>query len=231
MGSKIVGVDGYDNNFRSFFHEDGANLFGHINFTVPFFVVSEIFSTLESSKFSCLPRCCVNGVFNFGNRETTLAHVTQCVTGEPNRFHPRDERQSGEELQELRRPSASRTAHRERPIRLETHQHQKKKSVCARRVNQHTRRMRYPSSETNCSCGMVGSFRRSATTAKSSVFQQFFVICDWNNDGCTFAAIVRNVLNRLAHERKIRGEGADLQWQSLTDLGSFARDLQNQVAA
>ncbi len=63
------------------------------------------------------------------------------------------------------------------------------------------------------------------------VFQQFFVIRDWNNDGCTFAAIVGNVPNRLAHERKIRGEGADLQWQSLTDLGSFARDLQNQVAA
>jgi hypothetical protein len=32
------------------------------------------------------------------------------------------------------------------------------------------------------------------------VFQQFFVLGDWNNDGCTFAAIVGDVLNRIAHE-------------------------------
>ena len=45
------------------------------------------------------------------------------------------------------------------------------------------------------------------------VFQQFFVVGDWNNDGCTFAVFVGDVLNRIAHERKIRGKGADLQWQ------------------
>ena len=35
------------------------------------------------------------------------------------------------------------------------------------------------------------------------VFQQFFVLGDWNNDGCTFAAIVGDVLNRVAHERRL----------------------------
>jgi hypothetical protein len=49
------------------------------------------------------------------------------------------------------------------------------------------------------------------------VFQQLFVLSDWNNDSRTFAAIVGNVLNRIAHERKIRGKRADLQWQPLTE--------------
>ena len=35
------------------------------------------------------------------------------------------------------------------------------------------------------------------------VFQQFFVVGDWKNDGCAFAAIIRDVLNRIAHWRKI----------------------------
>jgi hypothetical protein len=34
------------------------------------------------------------------------------------------------------------------------------------------------------------------------VFQQFFVVGDWKNDGRAFAAIIRDVLNRIAHWRK-----------------------------
>ena len=35
------------------------------------------------------------------------------------------------------------------------------------------------------------------------VFQEFFVVGDRNNDGCTFAAIVGNVFNRIAHDGKL----------------------------
>jgi hypothetical protein len=35
------------------------------------------------------------------------------------------------------------------------------------------------------------------------VFQQFFVFGGCNNDGCTFAAIVGDVLNRIAHEKRL----------------------------
>ena len=38
------------------------------------------------------------------------------------------------------------------------------------------------------------------------VFQEFSVVGDWNNDGCAFAAVVRDVPNRIAHERKILAE-------------------------
>ena len=32
------------------------------------------------------------------------------------------------------------------------------------------------------------------------VFQQFFVVGDWQHDRSTFAAIIRDVLNRIAHK-------------------------------
>jgi hypothetical protein len=35
------------------------------------------------------------------------------------------------------------------------------------------------------------------------VFQQLFVLSDWNNDSRTFAAIVGNVLNRIAHDWRL----------------------------
>ena len=36
------------------------------------------------------------------------------------------------------------------------------------------------------------------------VFQQFFVIGDWKDYCRAFAAIIRDVLNRIAHERSLR---------------------------
>ena len=35
------------------------------------------------------------------------------------------------------------------------------------------------------------------------VFEQFFVICNWKNYRCAFAAIIRDVLNRIAHRRRL----------------------------
>ena len=44
------------------------------------------------------------------------------------------------------------------------------------------------------------------------VFQQFFVICDWKNDRCAFAAIIRDIFNRISHGTKINGNGSYPQW-------------------
>ena len=35
------------------------------------------------------------------------------------------------------------------------------------------------------------------------VFQQFFVVGDWQNDPRAFAAVIRDVLNRIAHKRRL----------------------------
>jgi hypothetical protein len=35
------------------------------------------------------------------------------------------------------------------------------------------------------------------------VFQQFLVVSHWKNHGCTFATIIRDVLNRIAHAGRL----------------------------
>lgn len=35
------------------------------------------------------------------------------------------------------------------------------------------------------------------------VFQQFFVVRDWKNDGCALAVIIRDVLNSIAHGQRL----------------------------
>ncbi len=43
------------------------------------------------------------------------------------------------------------------------------------------------------------------------VLQQFFVVGDWKNDGCAFAAIVSDIFNGIAHGRNNSSVGYGLK--------------------
>src|SRR5439155_8419272 len=85
--SKIIGIDGCHNYFSGFLHEHGPDLFRRINSAVPFFPVSKIFSELESSKLSRLPRCGANRFFNLANSKTASVDVPQSVFRQSNAFN------------------------------------------------------------------------------------------------------------------------------------------------
>jgi hypothetical protein len=57
------------------------------------------------------------------------------------------------------------------------------------------------------------------------VFQQFFVVGDWKHDGCAFAAIIGDVLNRIAHWRKITGNISNPQCRRGKRKSAMARTL------
>ena len=86
MRSKIVCVNSHDNNFRSFFDEDRANLFCRIGLAIPFLTVRKFFSAIQSPEFSALHGT-VNCLFNFSDGETAPADIAQGMIRKTDWFH------------------------------------------------------------------------------------------------------------------------------------------------